>query len=84
MIGVGNMEIDIPNDGSSTRVVLQDALHAPDMGPMIMLIGQIIRVGCVMLFKGDSCYCTSRTKKEKSLGRCPTVQMDSSRSSAKS
>jgi hypothetical protein len=69
MIGIGNMEIDIPNNGSSTRVVLQDALHALDMGPMIVSIGQIVRVGCVMLFKGDSCYI--KNKKGKVIGKIP-------------
>jgi hypothetical protein len=69
MIGVGNMEIDIPNDRSSTRVVLQNALHVPDMGPMIMSIGWIIRAGCVMLFKGDSCYI--KNKKEKVIRKIP-------------
>jgi hypothetical protein len=68
-IGVGNMEIDVPNDGSSTRVVLQDALHAPDMGPMIVSIGQIIRVGCVVLFEGDCCYI--KNKKGKIIGKIP-------------
>jgi hypothetical protein len=69
MIGVGNMEIDIPNDRSSTRVVLQDALHVLDMGPMIMSIGLIIRAGCVMLFEGDSCYI--KNKKGKVIGKIP-------------
>jgi hypothetical protein len=68
-IGIGNMEIDVPNDGSSTRVVLQDALHVLDMGPMIMLIGWIVRAGCVMLFKGDSCYI--KNKKGKVIGKIP-------------
>jgi hypothetical protein len=69
VIGIGNMEIDVPNDGSSTRVVLQDALHAPDMGPTIVLISQIIRVGCVMLFKGNSCYI--KNKKGKVIRKIP-------------
>jgi hypothetical protein len=69
VIGVGNMEIDIPNNGSSTRVVLQDALHALDMGPTVMLISQIIRVGCVVLFKGNSCYI--KDKKGKVIRKIP-------------
>jgi hypothetical protein len=68
-IGVGNMEIDIPNDGSSTRVVLQDALHMPDMGPTIVSIRWIIRAGCVILFEGDSCYI--KNKKGKVIGKIP-------------
>jgi hypothetical protein len=69
VIGIGNMEIDIPNNRSSTRVVLQDALHMPDIGPMIVSISQIIRVGCVMLFEGDSCYI--KNKKGKVTGKIP-------------
>jgi hypothetical protein len=69
MIGVGNMEIDVPNNGSSTRVVLQDALHAPDMGPMIMSIRWIIRAGCVVLFEGNSCYI--KNKKGKVIRKIP-------------
>jgi hypothetical protein len=68
-IGVSNMEIDVPNNGSSIRVILQDALHMPDMGPMIMSIGQIIRAGCVVLFKGNSCYI--KNKKGKVIRKIP-------------
>jgi hypothetical protein len=68
-IGVSNMEVDVPNNGSSTRVVLQDALHVPDMGPTIMSIGWIIRVGCVVLFEGDSCYI--KNKKGKVIRKIP-------------
>jgi hypothetical protein len=69
VIGVSNMEIDVPNDGSSTRVVLQDALHAPDMGLTIMSIRWIVRVGCLVLFEGDSCYI--KNKKGKVIGKIP-------------
>jgi hypothetical protein len=69
VIGVSNMEIDVPNNGSSTGVVLQDALHALDMGPMIVLIGWIVRAGCVMLFEGNSCYI--KNKKGKVIRKIP-------------
>jgi hypothetical protein len=68
-IGIGNMEIDVPNDGSSTRVVLQDALHVLDMGPTIMSIRWIVRVGCVILFEGDCCYI--KNKKGKVIRKIP-------------
>jgi hypothetical protein len=69
VIGIGNMEIDIPNNGSSTRVVLQDALYVPDMGPTIMSIGWIVRAGCVILFEGDCCYI--KNKKGKIISKIP-------------
>jgi hypothetical protein len=69
VIGISNMEIDVPNDGSSTRVVLQDALHVPDMGPMIVLIRRIIRAGCVVLFEGNCCYI--KNKKGKVIRKIP-------------
>jgi hypothetical protein len=51
---------------------------------MIVLIRWIIRVGCVVLFEGDSCYI--KNKKGKVIGKIqyPAAPMDCSRSSAKS
>jgi hypothetical protein len=59
----------VPNDRSSTRVVLQDALHVLDMGPTIVSIGQIVKARCVVLFEGDSCYI--KNKKGKVIGKIP-------------
>ena len=49
-IGTGDLQIEVPNSQTTTKVLLQDALHAPDMGVTIVLISQITNAGCTVSF----------------------------------
>jgi hypothetical protein len=54
-IGMGDLEINVPNGKSFTPVVLKDALHTPDIGLMIVLISCIVKAGCMVTFGTDLC-----------------------------
>jgi hypothetical protein len=54
-IGVGDLEIDVPNGASSSKVLLRDALYAPDMGLTVVSIGCIVKAGCTVQFEDGTC-----------------------------
>jgi hypothetical protein len=54
-VGMGDLEIDVPNGASSTKVLLRDALYAPDLGLTVVSIGRIVKAGCTVEFEGGTC-----------------------------
>ena len=54
-IGIGDLDVQVPNGASSTKVRLRDALHAPDMGLTVVSIGRIVKAGCTVQFENGTC-----------------------------
>ena len=54
-VGMGDLQIEVPNGESSSSVTLKDVLHAPDMALTIVSIGRITKSGCAVTFEGDIC-----------------------------
>ena len=54
-VGMGDLQIEVPNGESSSSVILKDVLHAPDMALTIVSIGRIARSGCAVIFEDDVC-----------------------------
>jgi hypothetical protein len=54
-IGIGDLKIEVPHGKSFTSVILREALHAPDMAMMIVLILYIMKLGNSVTFKKDLC-----------------------------
>ena len=69
VIGTGDLQIEVPNGQSTTKVLLQDALHAPDMGVTIVLISWITNAGCTVSFEKDAC--TIRNQCRVTIGVIP-------------
>ena len=62
-IGKGDMYIDVPNGSETSRVLLRDVLHSPNMGVTLVSIGKITDAGCSVVFHGNICriFDSSRT-----------------------
>ncbi len=54
-VGAGDLKVQVPNGAASTKVLLRDVLHAPDMGLMVVSIGHIVQAGYTVQFKGGLC-----------------------------
>ncbi len=54
-VGAGDLEVQVPNSAASTKVLLRDVLHAPDMGLMVVSIGHIVQASYTVQFEGGSC-----------------------------
>ena len=54
-VGMGDLQIDIPNGASSTKVMLRDTLHAPDLGLTVVSIGHIVQAGYTVEFTDGCC-----------------------------
>ena len=65
--GLGDLKIDVPNGSSSTRIVLKDALYAPDMGMTVVSVGKIASAGCTVSFEGKKCRI--KNKEGRTIGR---------------
>src|SRR5271168_663351 len=53
--GKGDMRIQIPNNGSTTTIILKDVLYAPDMGLTIISISRVAAAGYSTLFRLNFC-----------------------------
>jgi hypothetical protein len=71
-IGTGDLEIEVPNGESSTRIILKDVLHAPDMGTTIISVNRITKAGYSVTFKDNACQI--RNKEDKIIGSIPASQ----------
>jgi hypothetical protein len=67
-IGVGDLEIDVPNGASSSKVLLRDALYAPDMGLTVVSIGCMVKVGCTVQFEDRTC---TISRNGRTIGNVP-------------
>ena len=71
-IGIGDLEIEVPNGMSSTLITLKDVLHAPDMGITIVSINCITKAGYSITFDIDACQIWD--KSDKVIGTIPASQ----------
>ena len=69
-IGTGDMRIEVPNGGASNPILLQDALHAPDIGLTVVSIGRIANAGNSISFEGQECKI--QNQKGNIIARIPT------------
>jgi hypothetical protein len=70
-IGVGDLQIDVPNRSTTTPITLRDTLHAPDMALTIVSIGRIMNAGNDVLFKGKEKICQITNSNGKTVGTIP-------------
>jgi hypothetical protein len=68
-IGPGDTQIQVPNGQKTMEVVLQDMLHAPDMGLMVVLVGHIANAGHAIALEGNNCKIKNR---KDIIGNIPT------------
>jgi Pol polyprotein len=54
-VGMGNLQIQVPNGVTSTRVHLKDTLHAADLGLAVVSIRCIVKAGYTLRFTKDTC-----------------------------
>ena len=54
-VGMGDLQIQVPNGDTLTPFLLQDTLYAPNMGVTIVVINRIAKAGYSVAFKDDSC-----------------------------
>jgi hypothetical protein len=69
-IGQGDVQIQVPNGQETTKVVLQDTLHALDMGLIVVSVGRIANTGYVVAFEGNTCKI--KNKKGEIIGNIPS------------
>jgi hypothetical protein len=68
-VGTGDLRIEVPHGESSTPIILQDALHAPNIALTIVSIDRICKAGNSVTFKGDNC--TIKNRNDKTIGVIP-------------
>ena len=54
-VSMGDLEINVPNGASSTKVLLCNALYTPDLGLTVVSIGCIVKAGCTVEFEDGTC-----------------------------
>src|SRR5258708_945061 len=71
-IGMGDLEVKLPNGDKSSKALLKDVLHAPDMTLTVVSIGRIMKAGYNVEFDEDEQVCWIRKKKNGPIiGRIP-------------
>jgi GAG-pre-integrase domain len=70
-VGTGDLKVQVPNRATSTPILLQDALHMPDMGLMVVSIGRIANAGYSVAFEGNAC--NIKNKKGTLIGKVPST-----------
>jgi Pol polyprotein len=56
-IGMGDLEVKLPNSDKSSRVLLKDILHAPNMTLTVISISHIIKASYNVEFDEDKQVC---------------------------
>jgi hypothetical protein len=69
-IGMGDLQITVPNGSNSTNVLLRDTLHAPDLALTVVSIGQIIKAGYTVNFCDGMCK-IRRNDDDETIGAIP-------------
>ena len=54
-VSMGDLEIDVPNGALLTKVLLCNALYAPDLGLTVVSISCIVKAGCTVEFEDGMC-----------------------------
>ena len=69
-VGMGDLQIEVPNGESSKPITLKDTLHAPDMALTVVSISRIAKAGCSVSFEGNTCKIKQG---QKTLGIVPVT-----------
>jgi hypothetical protein len=71
-VGMGDMHVEVPNGANrSTRVLVKDVLHVPNLGPTLISIGRIAQAGCAVQFRHQECRIFN--SKHQQIGTIPLV-----------
>jgi len=62
-VGMGDLQIQVLNGASLSKVLLRNALHAPEMGLTVVLIGHIVKASFAVQFEDGLC----KIKKDGSI-----------------
>ena len=54
-VGMGDLEIDMPNGSKTTKMILKDAIHAPEMAFTLISISRLDKAGYQVTFKKGMC-----------------------------
>ena len=54
-VGMGDIQIEVPNGATSSKVLLKNALHVPDLCLTVVSIGRIVKASYTVQFAGNSC-----------------------------
>src|SRR5258707_4700546 len=72
-IGMGDLEVELPNSNKSSKVLLKDVLHAPDMTLTIVSISHIMKASYNVKFDKDEQVCWICKKKNGPIIGCIPV-----------
>jgi hypothetical protein len=70
-LGIGELEIELPNGSESTTMTLKDVLYTPSLHFTLISIGRLDDVGCKMIFGDGTCEITSPGKQGRTIGKIP-------------
>ena len=51
----GNVQIELPNGAKRTKIILKEAIHAPDMAFTLILVGWLDNAKCFATFSSGIC-----------------------------
>ena len=54
-IGMGDLEIDLPNGSKATKMMFKDAIHAPDMAFTLIAISKLDKAKYKVIFHKSTC-----------------------------
>ena len=74
--GAGDLQINAPNDNTTTHIILHDTLYMPDMALTIISISHINSAGCNVNFSVKSCTCKIISPAGKQIGCIPANKHD--------
>ena len=69
-IGMGDLQIHMPNSTTSSRILLKDTLYAPNLCLIVVSIGHIVKAGYTVQFARSSCD-IKRGENGPIIGRIP-------------
>ena len=69
-IGIGDVQIDLPNGNAKTPAMLKDAIHAPDMAFTLISIGHLDKAKCGTIFKNGNCIIKNPMGKTMAIIPC--------------
>lgn len=68
-VGMGDLQIELPNGNKKTKVTFKNAIHAPDMAFTLLSISRLDKAGFAVLFKKG--MCTISNPDGKTIGTIP-------------
>jgi hypothetical protein len=54
-IGIGQIALDIPSSKSTSRFVVRDVLHVPELHGFLLSVSKLVRRGFILAFDSDGC-----------------------------